>query len=115
MKLTLPIDVVPNLNPPIFRWTQYVVTLAGARRVDHQLSVVPTMEVALLELIKLAKKQHEEVEAFKRDLKALNQAFEAQHAELRAAQEQIAALALGSESSEQKKQAQQQAQREKKR
>lgn len=51
----LPISVVPNTNPPIFRWRQMVDTLVGRQWVEHEEALPPTVERALVTLIGITK------------------------------------------------------------
>ncbi len=53
--MQLPIDIVPNTSPPIFRWGQVVDTIGGKQVVYHQEALSPTVEVALTRLITVAK------------------------------------------------------------
>lgn len=53
--LKLPIDVVPGSAPPKFRWRQTVDTLAGRQVIDHEATLPPTVEVAVVRLIGIAK------------------------------------------------------------
>lgn len=53
--MNLPIDTVPNTNPPQFRWRQVVNTPIGDKTVDHVGSLPPQCEVAVGSLIGIAK------------------------------------------------------------
>lgn len=53
--MAIPIDVVPDTNPPKFRWRQVVDSIAGIRVVDHEGTLPPTVEVAVVGLIDMAK------------------------------------------------------------
>ncbi len=51
----LPIDIVPQTNPPVFRWRQVVDTFSGCHAVEHMETLPPTIETALTALIVLTK------------------------------------------------------------
>ena len=51
----LPIDIIPNTNPPQFRWTQLVETMSGRQVVEYIETLPPTLEVAVQRLILVAK------------------------------------------------------------
>ena len=53
--INLPIDVVPGNVPPVFRWRQLVDTPVGARTVEHEGPLPPSVEVAVKSLIGVAK------------------------------------------------------------
>lgn len=59
----LPIDVIPGSNPPRFRWRQTIDTPDGRRSVDHEAGLPPTVEVAVVRLIGIAKQLMMEVAA----------------------------------------------------
>lgn len=50
-EFTLPIDVVPGTDPPLFRWRHTVSTPAGPRTVDCGGPLPPSVEGAVRELI----------------------------------------------------------------
>lgn len=58
----LPIDVIPNTNPPRFRWRQTVQTPTGLRTVENEGILPPSVEGAVLVLITLAKRQQKEAD-----------------------------------------------------
>lgn len=62
----LPIERVPNTSPPRFRWRQHVEALGGARMVEHEGTVPPTLESALIQLIVLAKQQARDIDNLQR-------------------------------------------------
>lgn len=51
----LPITLVPNTDPPRFRWRQVVSHLGGTATVDHEGTMPPTIEVALALTIGIAR------------------------------------------------------------
>lgn len=54
--MKLPIDVVPNSSPLIFKWTQVVGTLTGGRAVqDCEGQLPPSCERAVEKLVAVAK------------------------------------------------------------
>lgn len=53
--MELPIDVVPGTVPPRFKWKQGISTPAGTQVVEHESSLPPTVEGAVLSLIEFAK------------------------------------------------------------
>lgn len=53
--MTLPIDVIKNINSMVFRWRQLVSTPVGVKIVDHQSALPPTLEKAVADLIDHAK------------------------------------------------------------
>ncbi len=50
--MKLPIDVVPGTNPPKFRWGQSVNTPSGKRMVEYEGPLPPSVEEAVVELVK---------------------------------------------------------------
>lgn len=66
--MTLPINLIPNTQPPRFRWKQVVSTPSGNRTVDHEGTLPPTVEGAVVELIKLAHHQAREIVAMGRTI-----------------------------------------------
>ena len=60
--MTLPIDVVLGTQPPTFTWRQAVMTPSGVKMVDSIGRVSVSIEVALLDLIRLAKSQKKRIE-----------------------------------------------------
>lgn len=56
MDVKLPIDVVPDTDPPIFRWRQAVDGYGGERvMVDYQEALPPNVEKAVQRLVGVAK------------------------------------------------------------
>ncbi len=53
--MKLPIDVVPNTNPPTFRWTQTVGTLGADAVQDCEGMLPPSCERAVEAVIKIAR------------------------------------------------------------
>ena len=51
----LPIDLVPDTNPPRFRWRQMVDTLAGYRVIEQEGMLPPSIDRSVEELVKMAK------------------------------------------------------------
>ena len=52
---TLPMEIVPGTNPPVFRWRQSVGTPFGTQVVDHEGTLPPNIEVAVQRLVGIAK------------------------------------------------------------
>lgn len=66
--MDLQIDVVPGSNPPKFRWRQ-VVEFQGQRRyIQHEGNLPPSVEVAVVSLINLAKQQDGEIKALRKQV-----------------------------------------------
>ncbi len=66
--MKLPIQIVPNTDPPKFKCKQTVESLIGLTEIDH-VGVVPVwLEKALIDLIALTTKQDKEIEALKKKL-----------------------------------------------
>ncbi len=53
--MNLPIDVINNSTPPRFRWRQVLETPIGTRILDHEGPLPPTVEMAVVGLIGIAK------------------------------------------------------------
>ena len=55
--MNLPIDVVPNTNPPVFRWRQSVSTINGngIAVVDHEGLLPPSVETSVVLLLDITK------------------------------------------------------------
>ena len=51
----LPIDLVPDTNPPRFRWRQMVDTPAGYRVIEQEGMLPPSIDRSVEELVKMAK------------------------------------------------------------
>lgn len=64
--MDLPIDVVPNTNPPRFRWRQLVSSPIGMHNAQHEGVLQPSVEQAVLSLIILARQQAAEIENLQR-------------------------------------------------
>ncbi len=73
----LPIDVVPNTNPPIFRWRSMVDTMGGVRTQELTGRMMPSLETPILELILLVKRQAEEIKVLEEDYKVLEEECDA--------------------------------------
>ncbi len=56
--MTLPIEAIPGTRPQQFTWQQRI----GGTAIPHKGRMMPTVEVALLELILLAKQQRKHIE-----------------------------------------------------
>lgn len=67
--MNLPIDVIPNSNPPRFRWTQLMDTAVGRRLVDLEGTLPPNVEGAVVALIRMARTQAEEIEQLRGQVK----------------------------------------------
>ena len=68
--MNLPIDVIPSRlpAPPKFRWRQTVTTLNGTASIECTGPVIPSMEQALVDLIKIAKQLAMENDQLKLEL-----------------------------------------------
>jgi hypothetical protein len=66
--MNLPIDMAKGATTPRFHWTQVVTTPIGDQIVEHTGVLPPTVEVAVAELIALAKRQHTEIDRLKTEL-----------------------------------------------
>lgn len=67
--MKLPIDVIPGTNPPKFRWNQTVDSIAGVRTVQHEGTLPPIVENAVVLLIGVAKHtaiERDKLAAFKK-------------------------------------------------
>lgn len=53
--MRLPINIIPNTNPPIFRWKQVVSTISGSQVIHHEGALPVAVEVAIARLIGIAK------------------------------------------------------------
>lgn len=53
--MDLPIDVVPGTTPPRFRWKQVVETFSERQVVDHEGSLPPSVEGAVVQVIAMVK------------------------------------------------------------
>lgn len=65
----LPIDVIPDTLPLRFRWKYVMDTISGPRSLDQVGCLPPTVEDAVLDLIKLTKRQAQEIEELRKELK----------------------------------------------
>lgn len=79
--MNLPIELVPNTSPPVFRWRQLVETLGGKQVIEHQEAVSPTMEVALVRLISAANQLAMENAALRGQVDGLVERSEARSAQ----------------------------------
>lgn len=76
--MTLPIELIPNSNPPKFRWQQIVDTPAGLRTVSH-IGVVPlSIENSLIRLVKLTMQQAQEIIGLRRQVEGMADRIAAQ-------------------------------------
>jgi hypothetical protein len=66
--LRLPIDVIPNTEPPQFKWEQRVQTPVGQSTVKCNGGLPPGVECAVRDLITIAKRQHAEIVELKKQL-----------------------------------------------
>ena len=57
--MNLPIDVIPGTSPPRFKWSQVVETPNGRQVIEHEGVILPSVEVAIAQLIGTAKKLQE--------------------------------------------------------
>lgn len=69
--MNLPIELVPNTSPPLFRWTQIAQSIIGPRTVECQGSLPPGVEDAVIKLISIAKTYREEIDSLKMEIKEL--------------------------------------------
>ncbi len=65
----LPITLIPNTYPPRFRWRQVVTTPVGTRIVDHEGTLPPTIESAMLALLTLVRVQAATIEELQSQIK----------------------------------------------
>lgn len=61
MKNTLPIDIVPNTQPPRFQWRQKLKGVFGDETVQFEGMIPPSMEGPIIELIALVKSQAKQI------------------------------------------------------
>ena len=54
--MNLPIDLVPNTDPPQFRWRQIVQTPIGTQLVEYVATLPPTVEQSVVQLIAMTQK-----------------------------------------------------------
>ncbi len=59
--MILPIDLVPNVHPPRFKWKQIVTTPVGNQTVAHEGRLPPAVELAVMDLIRVAHRQELEI------------------------------------------------------
>lgn len=83
--MKLPIEVIPNTDPPQFRWQRTLDTLDGEREATHEGTVPCHLEAALVELIEVAHKLQRVNDRLDRE----NQGI---HAQLIKCQERVAEL-----------------------
>lgn len=69
--MILPIEQIPNVIPPRFRWKQVVSTPIGTRTIEHEAELPPSLEGAVIQLIGLLRLQDHEIG----QLKKTNQEF----------------------------------------
>lgn len=60
--MRLPIELIPDTDPPLFRWTRAVDGIAGEMQAAHEGAVPPHLEGALVALIKVATKLNKDNE-----------------------------------------------------
>ena len=65
---TLPIDVVPNTDPVVFRWKRMVDSLAGEQMVTMEGALPSMVEGAVVDLIALAKRQEQELVGLRKQI-----------------------------------------------
>lgn len=79
MKSILPIDIVPNnAKRNTFQWKQIIETVVGRQTVNHVGSVASSLESALVDLIKLAKQQEQEIVGLRRQVEQLEERLKTQ-------------------------------------
>lgn len=59
--MKLPIRLIPNTDPPRFKWTQQIETIAGLQEVEEEGTVPLALESALIELIQFTERQDRRV------------------------------------------------------
>lgn len=79
--MKLPIDIVPNSNPPLFKWQQTFDPTGVRRVVDCDGTLPVSVETAVKELILLAKQQQQEIIGLRKQIEL--------HADRIAAQSQL--------------------------
>lgn len=68
----LPVDVIPLTRPVKFRWRQTVSGMDGiARTIEHEGSVLLTIEEPLVELINLVKQQQQEILGLRKQVEGM--------------------------------------------
>ncbi len=87
----LPIEVVPSSRPPRFRWRQLVHGPGRSEYVEREGPVEASMEVALVEVIQLARSAAE----MQQEILGLRKQNEELHARLAALSEQVNKKAEG--------------------
>jgi hypothetical protein len=70
--IRLPIDVVPNTDPPRFRWRQLVGGFSGPQSLDHEGALPLTVEQAVLKLVQMNKRLLRENTSLSKQLDAAN-------------------------------------------
>lgn len=80
--MNLPIDVVPDTNPPRFFWKQTVQSPIGPREVGYEGLLPPHVEGAVAALVVLAKQQAQEIATWKQTIEDMAAQLDAQKAEL---------------------------------
>ena len=66
--MILPIELVPNTHPPLFRWKQVVETPIGSRTTEQHGYMPASLEGAVVSLINCAKQLMAENEELRRQL-----------------------------------------------
>lgn len=79
--MKLPIEVVPNTDPPVFRWRQTVSTPIGTKTVDHLGRLPPAVEQTIVLLIDVARQLAKENAILQGSLESANKRLEEQDAE----------------------------------
>ena len=74
--ITLPIDIVPGYNPPVFKLKQVVDTLNGKQVREHQDAMPVTIEVAMTRLISVTKQLLMENASLHGEIKSLKDKLE---------------------------------------
>lgn len=71
MMQQLPIDQVPNTNPPLFKWKYIAETPIGKQVVDQEGVLPPTLEVPMQRMISMVKQLLMENAALQGRIKAM--------------------------------------------
>lgn len=70
--MTLPINLIPNTQPPRFRWKQVVSTPSGNHTVDHEGTLPAPVESAVMDLIRVARRQELEIEKLQNTIREMD-------------------------------------------
>lgn len=89
----LPIDVVPNTNPPRFKWRRSVNTMIGKKTVDCDGALPPQVEDSVRDVIALVRDQEREIERLREQVAASQKQIDGYVEKMRAITEERDELA----------------------